>query len=331
MNDRLDTLPTPAALDAVASIAGIAAIEGLTVLRDEPLAPRTTWKIGGPAKLLVEVSTATALVALLQALTHPTPIRWSVLGNGSNVLVSDRGFDGAVLVLTGELARIGVRRDAFGPGRHAVDAGAGASITRLLRTSKDEALGGLWVLGGVPGTVGGAVKMNAGTRWGEVKDLLHSVQLATPNGLDTVPVETLGLAYRHSSIAADTVIASATFVVGDADPATRDELDRVLAHRKATQPLQLPSCGSVFANPPGDSAGRLIEAAGLKGHRIGDLEVSPQHANWIVNHGQGTAADALALIDLIRDRVRAAFGVELRPEVQRFGDFTPVATSEVAP
>lgn len=310
MNDRLDTL-----------FVTLAAIPGLTVLRDEPLAPRTTWKIGGPAALLVEVASSDALVALVAALAAPAPVRWAVLGNGSNVLVSDRGFDGVVLVLTGALAEVSVQRDAFGPGRHAVQAGAGTSITRLLRTAKDQSLGGLWVLGGVPGTVGGAVKMNAGTRWGEAKDVLHAVQLATAHGLETVPVDALGLAYRHSDIARDAVIASATFAVGDADPATRDELDRVLAHRKATQPLQLPSCGSVFANPPGDSAGRLIEAVGLKGHRQGDLEVSPMHANWIVNHGQGTAADALALIDLIRERVRAAFGVELRPEVQRFGDF----------
>ncbi len=293
--------------------------KGVTVLENEPLAPRTTWKIGGAARWLCEVATEDALVSLLATLRE-AGLRWAVLGNGSNVLVSDRGFGGVVIVLVGELAAVAVERGV----PHRVTAGGGASLTKLLRLAKDEALDGLWVLGGVPGSVGGAVKMNAGTRWGEISDTLHSVVLATADGVRTVAAADLGLAYRHSRF--DGIVATATFLLGDADAAMRAKLDEVLAYRKGSQPLQWPSCGSVFANPAGDSAGRLIEALGLKGHRIGGAEVSTQHANWILNLGDATAADALALIELCRTRVFEAFGVELRPEVQRFGDFAEVAS-----
>ncbi len=291
---------------------------GVTVLENEPLAPRTTWKIGGPARWLCEVATQDALVSVLATL-RDGGLRWAVLGNGSNVLVSDQGFGGVVIVLVGELATVRIERGE----PHLVFAGGGASLTKLLRLAKDEGLDGLWVLGGVPGTVGGAVKMNAGTRWGEVSDTLRSVVLATADGARSVAAADLGLAYRHSRF--DGIVATATFAVGDADAAMRAKLDEVLAYRKGSQPLQWPSCGSVFANPAGESAGRLIEAVGLKGHRIGGVEVSTQHANWILNVGDATAADATALIELCRRRVFEAFGVELRPEVQRFGDFAEVA------
>jgi UDP-N-acetylmuramate dehydrogenase len=300
-------------------------LPGVTLLEHEPLAPRTTWKIGGPARWLVEIAAREALVPAL-ALLRATHTRWAVLGNGSNVLVSDAGFAGAVLTLTGSLAEVGVTRDVR-PGIHRVVAGGGLSLTRLLRLAKDESLAGLWVLGGVPGTVGGAVRMNAGTRWGEVADTLVAAELATAEGLTAVDAAALRLSYRHAELPMGAVVVSATFEVTSADGAMRDKLDEVLTYRKASQPLQLPSCGSVFANPPGDAAGRLIEAVGLKGHRIGALEVSTQHANWIVNLGGGTAADASSLIRLCQRRVKETFGVELRPEVQRFGDWP----EEVAP
>lgn len=306
-------------------ITDIAALAGVTVRADVPLAPRTTWKIGGPARWLVEVTELASLSPLLASLAR-AEIRWAVLGNGSNVLVSDRGFDGAVIVLEGALATVELARDAA-PGEaraHRVIAGGGASLTKLLRLVKDEHLADLWVLGGVPGSVGGAVKMNAGTRWGEVSDALVEVVLARASGLGTVPAAALGLSYRHSAIDADAIVARAIFAVGDADLETRGKLDEVLAYRKATQPLQHPSCGSVFANPPGDSAGRLVEAAGLKGFRVGAMQVAEQHANWILNTGGGTAAEATRLIAHIQAEVEARFGVLLRPEVQRFGDFAEV-------
>jgi UDP-N-acetylmuramate dehydrogenase len=305
----------------------LSALPGVHATANEPLAPFTTWKIGGRADLLIEVEHAASLPAVLIELAE-ADVPWAVLGNGSNVLVADAGFRGAILKLVGRLAEVRLERDAFGPGHHRVHAGGGASLTRLLRLTKDESLSGLWVLGGIPGTVGGAVRMNAGTRWGEVKDTLHEVQVATVNGLATLPAKALGLAYRHSTLPALAVVAAATFAVTDAPAEMRDKLDEVLGHRKSTQPLQHPSCGSVFANPPGDSAGRLIEACGLKGHRLGGLEVSTQHANWILNIGGATAADALALITLIQERVANEFGVYLRPEVVRLGDFDAAPPKE---
>lgn len=293
---------------------------GVVVTRDVVLAPYTTWKIGGPADLFIEVGDAAAVPKVLAALAH-ADLDWVVLGNGSNILVADEGFRGAVIWLGGELAKVTLTRDGLGAGRHKVEAGAGLSLTRLLRLAKDESLSGLWVLGGIPGTVGGAVRMNAGTRWGEVKDTLASVELATASGLHEIPASELGLSYRHSRLPFGAIVTRATFSVGDADAAMRAKLDEVLAHRKATQPLQLPSCGSVFANPPGESAGRLIEAVGLKGHREGDCEISDIHANWIVNTGRGTARDVLKLIGLAQERVAKTFGIMLRPEVVRIGAF----------
>lgn len=293
---------------------------GVVVTRDVMLAPYTTWKIGGPADLFIEVSDAGAVPKVLAALAN-ADLDWVVLGNGSNILVADEGFRGAVIWLGGDLAKVTLTRDGLGKGKHKVEAGAGLSLTKLLRLAKDESLSGLWVLGGIPGTVGGAVRMNAGTRWGEVKDTLASVELATASGLHEIPASELGLSYRHSRLPFGAIVTRATFLVGDADAAMRAKLDEVLAHRKATQPLQLPSCGSVFANPPGESAGRLIEAVGLKGHREGDCEISDIHANWIVNTGRGTARDVLKLIGLAQERVAKTFGVMLRPEVVRIGAF----------
>lgn len=304
------------AIQAMAELKGL----GVVVTRDVMLAPYTTWKIGGPADLFIEVAKASELPLVLAALARQG-LDWVVLGNGSNVLVADSGYRGAVIWLGGELATVTLTRDAFGPHQHRVDAGAGLSLTRLLRVAKDENLAGLWVLGGIPGTVGGAVRMNAGTRWGEIKDTLAGIEIATATGLTDVPAKGLGLSYRHSQLPFGAIVTRATFLVGDAEPGMRAKLDEVLAHRKATQPLQMPSCGSVFANPPGESAGRLIEAVGLKGHREGDCEISDIHANWIVNTGRGTAREVMALIELAQERVARTFGVMLRPEVVRIGAF----------
>ncbi len=307
--------------------AALATIRGLRVREHEVLAPYTTYKIGGPARWLLEIE-ARAAVAPALAVLAQHGIRWHVLGNGSNVLVADRGFDGAIVHLAagGELDRLALVRDARGAGQHTLEAGAGVSVTRLLRTAKDEQLGGLWVLGGVPGTVGGAVRMNAGTRWGDLGSVLEAAEVADVTGARWWPTRELGLAYRHAALPPQAIVTGARFAVGDADEATRGKLDEVLAHRRATQPLQVPSCGSVFANPPGDAAGRLIEAAGLKGTIIGGAQISAQHANWIVNLGGASAADVRALMDAATRAVKAQFGVTLRAEAQLLGDWDAGAT-----
>jgi len=304
-------------------------IDGLYVSEGAALAPYTTYKIGGPARWLVEVTTRAALIEVL-ALVARVGLRSLVLGNGSNVLVADEGFDGVVLVLSGEHAALELTRDAFGPGQHRVRAGAAVSMTKLMRLAKDELLADLWFLGGIPGTMGGAVKMNAGTRYGELAQVLVSAELASASGYRSETKDSLGLSYRRSTLPRDVVVAAAELRVGDADERMRAKLDEVLAYRKATQPLHLPSCGSVFANPPGDAAGRLIEAAGMKGVTVGDAQVSEQHANWIVNLGQARAVDVYTLICRVQAAVLSHSGVALQREVQLLGDWSAEPT-EVHP
>jgi UDP-N-acetylmuramate dehydrogenase len=293
-------------------------IEGLRVERHAPLALRTTWKLGGPADLLVTADDRAALGALLAWLSE-TGVPWFVLGNGSNLLVSDAGFRGCVVVL-GE----GFREVTCGPvdadGLTTVTAGAGVSITRLLRAARGASVLGLEVLGGVPGTVGGAVAMNAGTRYGDTARILAHATVTTPEGSFDLDAHALGLGYRHATLPARGVVTAACFRgTATDDPGALGVYEAVLAYRKATQPLQSPSCGSVFANPPGDAAGRLIEAAGLKGASDGGARVSEQHANWILNEGQATAADVARLMARIQTTVAARFGVTLRPEVRVVG------------
>lgn len=302
-------------------LSAIDAIPGVTSHFDAPLAPLTTYKVGGPASVLVQIANRAGVGAVL-ALLADAGVPWFVLGNGSNVLISDVGFGGAVLRLGGELAVNRLDRNKLAPGQHRLEAGAGLSITRLLRVTKEERLAGLECLGGVPGTVGGAVVMNAGTVLGELKDSLEAAEIVTPAAAARwLPASQLGLSYRSSQLPEGAVVTGARFVCTDADEAMRRRLDEVLAYRKATQPLTMPSCGSVFANPPGDHAGRLIEACGLKGHVIGRAQVSEQHANWIVNLGDAKASDVRSLIEHVRAEVSRQHGVTLRSEVRVLGDW----------
>ncbi len=292
-------------------------LPGVTFEYDAPLAPRTTYKLGGPADVLATVDDEDGLLALL-ALLAERELPWLVLGNGSNVLVSDAGYRGCVVILGDGFKSIGAEGDGDDV---RIAAGAAVSVTRLLRFARAEGLGGLSLLGGVPGTVGGVVRMNAGTRWGQTSDILASARLVSANGAMDRDAADLGLAYRTSALPEGAVVVSARFRVSPASEASLADYDEVLAYRKATQPLQFPSCGSVFANPEGDAAGRLIEAVGLKGHRIGGALVAPQHANWILAEAGATAADVHALIRLARARVLAETGIALRPEVQFIGSF----------
>ena len=294
--------------------------KGLRVLCDEPMAAHTTYKVGGRARAFVMVEDLEALESALSWLAS-SGIPTLVVGNGSNVLFSDEGFGGAVLCLAKGFDGIELSR-SDGASGHVLRVGAAKSITKLIRFVKAERLSGVEFLGGVPGTVGGAVKMNAGTVLGEVKDSLLRAKITTAGGgTRWLEVGELGLSYRHSELPEGAVVVGAEFACSDANDDTFDRLEHVLRYRKETQPLQMPSCGSVFANPPGDHAGRLIEVCGLKGRTIGGAQVSQMHANWIVNLGQATAGDVRGLIDLCVDTVRGRFGIELRHEVQLLGDW----------
>jgi UDP-N-acetylmuramate dehydrogenase len=270
-------------------------------LRDEPLGPRTTFKIGGAADALVRPADETELADALGA-ARECDIPWRLLGAGANLLVGDAGVRGAVFSL-GRLNR-----------RTGLHVQAGCSLPQLVKETVDEGLAGLECLAGVPATVGGAIAMNAGGRHGDISRSIRYIDVLTPDGkLKRLPRAEIPFRYRSWGLAGHVAVAAAFDLTPD--PQARARYDEILADKKATQPLGSPNAGCVFKNPAGNSAGRLIDQAGLKGARVGRAHVSRKHANFIVNEGGATARDVHGLIDTIRGRVRDRFGVELELEV----------------
>jgi len=289
---------------------------GAKVTEKAPMDRLAYWRVGGCADYLVEVSNVVQLRGVLDVAKRVgTPV--TVLGNGSNSLIHDDGVSGIVLRLKGELSDLRMAGTV-------ADVGAGMMLVVLLSRLDRAGLAGAEPFAGVPGTVGGAVVMNAGTTLGEVSDFLISVDAVLEGGeLVTIPASDLRLSYRHSVLPKGAVIVRAKFQLTSVDlEEKRSQRMKLIAARKATQPLDLPSCGSTFTNPPGDHAGRLIEAAGLKGHRIGGASISAKHANFIVNHGDATARDIHALIQLAMSEVRSQFDITLTPEVRYLGDWS---------
>jgi len=283
---------------------------GAHIERRAPLHKLAWWRVGGPAELLVQVDD----LPTLQAVKALGPDPCAVLGNGSNALIHDDGIPGVLLQLVGELASMRAQGER-------VIVGAGMKLVVLLSRLDRLGLAGAEVFAGIPGTVGGAVVMNAGSRMGETRDIVESVTLVMPGG-ETVEMsqDALNFSYRHAKIPKGAVVARATLKLTRKDAASRlTSRKEFLALRKATQPLNLPSCGSTFTNPPGDYAGRLIEGAGLKGLHRGGAQISEKHANFIVNHGSATAEDIRWLIATARCEVRERFGVWMKPEVKLLG------------
>ncbi|HEX9051240.1 MAG TPA: UDP-N-acetylmuramate dehydrogenase [Anaeromyxobacter sp.] len=283
-------------------------------LRDAPLAPRTTIRVGGPADLLVRPADPDALADLLRA-TRALGVPLAILGGGANTLVADAGVRGVVLRLPPDLA------PEEGGGTRLL-LGAGQPTSRLWIRGHALGLVGMEFVAGIPGTLGGAVAMNAGTTIGEMKDVVARVELATADGVGFVPARELGFAYRTCRLPAGAVVTRVELALREGDVSASERVmqeDR--ARRRRTQPLDRPTFGSTFRNPPGDFAGRLIEAVGLKGHRVGNATWSDVHANFVSNLGGATARDVLALIKLARSRVKAAFGIELEAEVRLLGEF----------
>lgn len=311
-----DPATNPTAADCAALRAAVRGV----VRCDEPLAPHTSWRVGGPADLWVEPEDLDDLRDVMAAL-RAAGLPWMVLGKGSNVLVSDEGVRGVVISLEQGLREVGHEVDALGPGVHRLVAGGGAPITGVLHYAVRYQLQGLELWTGIPGTVGGAVVMNAGTHLGETKDaLLEATVLRSDGVFDVRPVAELGMSYRHAEIRGDEIVVSAAFRVRTAtDASFAQVIQDTKARRRATQPVTLPTGGSTFANPPGDSAWRLIDAAGLRGRTLGDARISELHPNFIVNGGDATAADIDGLIRLCQAEVEARFGVRLRLEVRRVG------------
>lgn len=284
-----------------------------------PMAPLTTFRIGGAAALYLEPESDADLVAVAQAVSQDD-LPYVVIGKGSNVLVSDRGFDGLVLRLGRGyrwVARDGLR----------LTAGGSMPLPALAGVALRHALDGLAFGVAIPATLGGAVKMNAGAHGGQMADVLLDVEVfrLEEGRMDRVPATQAGFSYRHSELPSDAVVTGAEFQLRSGDPVTiRAAMDEARAWRRRTQPLAEPNCGSVFKNPVDGHAAPLIEQAGMKGARVGSVQVSTKHANFIVADEGAHAEDVLALIDLVRRTVESRTGVVLEPEVRLIGGFDRV-------
>ena len=307
------------AFDALAVGSDIQRRVGVKTSRDEPLARFTTMRVGGPADLFATAHNAFELRALVR-FARQREVPHLILGRGSDLVISDRGIRGLVIQDRAEGSR-------FDGQRYTAD--AGVPMARAATETQRAGLTGLEFGLAIPGTVGGAVWANAGAHESDVAGILESARVLDATGSESVvPVGELGLAYRDSRFkhasgeGPPELILDATFQLAPADPdVIKERLDEIRRWRQAHQPLGLPSAGSVFRNPDGDSAGRLIEAAGLKGFRIGGAVVSEKHANFIVNDQKGTAGDVRRVGDHVRDVVAQQTGVELVYEVEFVGDW----------
>jgi UDP-N-acetylmuramate dehydrogenase len=288
---------------------------GTAVQRDWPLASLTSFKIGGAADLFLTIEDEEQLSAAMAA-AHQHSVPVFCLGAGTNLLVSDRGIRGLVITLGPALASIAVQGNT-------VRAGAAVQFRILVETVIEHSLGGLEFGEGIPGTLGGGLVMNAGAFGGEIARVVTQVQGITGTGERCVlSNQEIGFAYRRSVLPRGFVITRIDFVLehGDRD-ALRARVHAIRARRASRQPGDYPNAGSVFKNPPGNFAGHLLEAAGLKGTRIGGAAFSCRHANFIVNLGGARAEDVLRLIELARDKIRLATGILLEPEVKLVGEW----------
>ena len=293
----------------------LAGVAGCSVTRQETLARHTTLRIGGPADLLVRIRSEAALSEVL-AISNRQEVPFLILGLGSNVLIPDEGIPGVVAILEGDLQQF--RIDGV-----SVEAGAGLPLSRLAQVTVEKGLAGLEALGGFPSTVGGAVMMNAGCYGVEIKDVLESATIVHPDGArEILTPDDLGAGYRTTRLQGGrAVVVRAVFRLRESDPtAVRGRLLEVNRRRRQSMPGGRPNAGSVFRNPPGDHAGRLIDLCGLRGTQQGGAQISPEHANVIVNLGHARAEDVLALMVEMRQKVANRFGIDLKPELVLAGD-----------
>lgn len=283
---------------------------------DEPLSLHTSWRVGGPARCFYRPADAADLAAFLSGLAPDEPLLW--LGLGSNLLVGDAGFPGTVIQTQGRLDTL----ERLGP--LGVRAGSGVSCAKTARFAARAGLSGVEFLAGIPGTMGGALAMNAGAYGGETWGRVRRVHTLDRSGTlhERVPTD-YRIGYRQVDGPAAEWFLDAELELEPGDPAQGLERIRDLLERRGrSQPIGLPSCGSVFRNPPGDHAARLIEAAGLKGLCEGGAQVSPMHANFIINAGGASARDIARLIERVQAEVERTSGVLLQPEVRRIGGDT---------
>lgn len=288
---------------------------GTKLRREEPLAPKTTMRVGGAARVYIEPATVADLQAVLHA-AKADRVEIFLLGRGSNLIVPDEGVDGVVISLAHEAW---ATFEALEGG--SVRVGAGLRLKNLCGLAAAAGIAGFEFLEGIPGNVGGALRMNAGAMNGWMFDVVETVDLMTFDGeVRTLPKAEMHIDYRHCAELHHAIALGARLKperVTDAT-AVKRQMDVYAKKRHESQPRE-PSAGCIFKNPPGNSAGRLIDQSGLKGERVGDAEVSAVHANFIVNRGRATSADVLELVRRVRARVRQTQGVDLEPEVLLYG------------
>lgn len=279
---------------------------------DEAMSKHTSFRVGGPAKRMAFPETAEQIV-ILTGFAQEEGISPLIVGNGTNLLVSDAGLDNVVINTSELLCKIEKT------GETEISAQAGASLTQLALYAWHEGLTGLEFAHGIPGSLGGAIVMNAGAYGSEMKDVLTEVTALFPDGVRTLSAKELELSYRCSvfSDRSDAIVLRAKVSLQKGDPEEiKAKMDELMARRKASQPLEFPSAGSTFKRPTGYYAGALIEGCGLKGARVGGAEVSQKHAGFVVNVGGATCSDVLSLIEKVQKTVYDAHGVLMEPEVK---------------
>ena len=285
-----------------------------TVLTEEPMRMHTSFQIGGPAEIFVQPATGDEVRQAI-CLAKEEQIPFFVVGNGSNLLVSDDGFRGMIVQIGRNLQEISVEDNV-------IYAQAGALLSRVARTALEHGLTGMEFAAGIPGSLGGAVAMNAGAYGGEMKDILKDVEVLTPDGeIKILSLEELDLSYRHSCIfEKDYIVLSVHLQLEQGDKTViRNRMDELARARREKQPLEYPSAGSTFKRPEGYFAGALIQDAGLKGYTVGGAQVSEKHSGFVVNRGGATAEEVLFLIKQVQKKVKSRFGVTMEPEVRMVG------------
>lgn len=316
-------------MDSIAVLsARLRTLDGIRLWANAPLAPFTTIGTGGKARMLVTVGVAAPLGAVLVALEE-AGVDWFCLGAGSNLLVADRGYKGVVIKLDESFQYVEGLPPA--PVDAGIDCrpvvltvGAAAYLARLAAVIAENGLSGMEHACGIPGSVGGAVAMNAGAYGWCMRDVIREVRIATAAGDRWIPVEDLEWGYRYCRLPGRSVVTAARIALTPADCSVVMQCQRgYLRQRREKQPRSVRTFGSSFKNPPGQHAGRLVEAAGLKGVRRGDAEISKVHGNFLVNLGDATSADVLALMTLMRQAVERMSGITLEPEVKLLGGSFP--------
>ena len=286
------------------------------VVSDEPMRKHTTFRIGGNADIFVRPESKEQIAEILR-LCSEQDVPYFILGNGSNLLVGDRGFRGVVINIMDNMNDIKVDGGI-------IKAQAGAMLIKVSRAARDNSLTGLEFASGIPGTIGGAIYMNAGAYGGEMKDVVTKVTAMDAEGeIYTFGTDELEFSYRHSAIQQrDLIVLDVTMELAAGDQKIIDDrMSELAVARRTKQPLEYPSAGSTFKRPEGYFAGKLIMDAGLRGYRVGDAQVSEKHCGFVVNRGNATADDVIKLIDDVKAKVSEEYDVVLEPEVRMIGEF----------